>query len=643
MKKLIELGPWFQTIIAEYAEDQPPERKALFQQILASYKKASATAALEPLGWQDNVETRRFPVVGRITNRRFAVRTSYGRLNVAVSHVRRVVATELVSIDPERKYDHVAVRLLDDVNVKGKLDVAHIVAATPYGMLRLPIGHITTIRFNQEDGTALVQLCGGDEVVGVTDMETLNVKTPHGMLTVLASKVASIDVYTDRIDDALAYHWSFDNEDAVDSLRGVKGQIVGDVRFAKGILGKAPVFKNHSTKIVVQSPEFSVDGWKQATFSAWLKPSHYRNYGYAIGGAEGNQGSGFSFTLGKSAAGFVPYLAGGRRLTTRLLRRESDFNFQTGVWYHLVGTYDGHRSRFYINGNLEVETVAEEPGLPLSDLPNARFVIGRAAGTRYDTWYDTYFPGPIDELKIWRRAMNAAEVKQLYQHTLQQSQEDDVSSKSQVDYAGLRWDLMRTGWKVEDGKLVSQRHARPGFQYGHGANGRGGCAITGIGDKSWVDYEVAFDFKMLPANREFFHAHIPGDSRGMSVPFRIRLLSESWNQPHTCYSFGLSPTGNWSMGVSEDYHMPGHGWSATRKGEMEKLASGKSEACQDASQGRLRLRVKGSTITVWLNDEKLVEHTHKGEVVESIPYGGFGVQWRYESMGWISDLAVKKL
>jgi hypothetical protein len=97
------------------------------------------------------------------------------------------------------------------------------------------------------------------------------------------------------------------------------------------------------------------------------------------------------------------------------------------------------------------------------------------------------------------------------------------------------------------------------------------------------------------------------------------------------------------MGVAEDYYMPGFGWSATRKGRTEKLANGKSESCKDASEGRLRLRVKGNTITVWLNDEKLVEHTHTGAVVDPIRYGGFGVGWRYESMGWISNLEVQKL
>jgi hypothetical protein len=183
---------------------------------------------------------------------------------------------------------------------------------------------------------------------------------------------------------------------------------------------------------------------------------------------------------------------------------------------------------------------------------------------------------------------------------------------------------------------------RPGFQYGHWANGRGALAITGNGDKSWVDYEVAFDFKMLPANREFYHAHIPGESRGMSVVLRAKSVPESWNQPRTCYSFGLRPSGNWGLSATEDWHFPGHGWSAKQAGKAERLGGGKCESCDDASQGRLRLRVKGNMISVWLNDEQLAEVTHEGEVIDPIPYGGFGIGWRYESMGWISNLVVAK-
>jgi hypothetical protein len=95
---------------------------------------------------------------------------------------------------------------------------------------------------------------------------------------------------------------------------------------------------------------------------------------------------------------------------------------KTNVWHHLVGTYDGRRVRFYINGVLDTEEVAETPGLKLRDLPEAKMVIGRTASARRNSWRDTYFSGLIDEVKIWERALTSSEVKLLYEQTLQKSQ-----------------------------------------------------------------------------------------------------------------------------------------------------------------------------------------------------------------------------
>ncbi len=217
-----------------------------------------------------------------------------------------------------------------------------------------------------------------------------------------------------------------------------------------------------------------------------------------------------------------------------------------------------------------------------------------------------------------------------------------AAGEFQLDYAGLRWDTWRTGWGLEDGALASLRHVRPGFRYGHWANGRGGMAITGNGDQDWTDYDLSFDYKMLPANREFFHAHIPGETRGMTVFFRAKSLTESWNQPDTGYAIGLNPTGTWTVVAFEGHHIPGDRWSPKREGKYEKLATGKAEDCGDASQGRLRIRVKGNRIKVWLGDELLTEITHSEGEIEPVLYGGFGVQWRYESMGQISNLEVER-
>ena len=218
-----------------------------------------------------------------------------------------------------------------------------------------------------------------------------------------------------------------------------------------------------------------------------------------------------------------------------------------------------------------------------------------------------------------------------------------TAGEFQVDYAGFRWDTWRTGWAAQDGVLASQRHVRPGFQYGHWANGRGGMAITGNGDGDWVDYEVAFDYEMLAANREFFHAHIPGETRGMALFFRARSLTESWNQPDTGYSFNLNPSGTWTVVAYDAWHMPGNGWGSKRKGKLVKLATGKAESCEDASEGRLRLRVEGNKIQVWLGEELLVDLVHDDFEIEPIPFGGFGFQWRYEAMGEISNLEVERL
>ena len=91
--------------------------------------------------------------------------------------------------------------------------------------------------------------------------------------------------------------------------------------------------------------------------------------------------------------------------------------------------------------------------------------------------------------------------------------------------------------------------------------------------------------------------------------------------------------------------MTGCGYSEDRReGKHEHLTSGTTTR---PSEGRLRFRLQGDTISIW-KDVNIIcrfSHTgnHKGKEIGPILYGGFGVGWRYESMGWISNLEVKKL
>ena len=79
---------------------------------------------------------------------------------------------------------------------------------------------------------------------------------------------------------------------------------------------------------------------------------------------------------------------------------------QTGVWYHVVGTYDGTNVKIYVNGSLENSaTYSATPGTT-----NQPLVIGRW----YGNYNDYYTDGKIDQVRIFNKAISATEVTALY-------------------------------------------------------------------------------------------------------------------------------------------------------------------------------------------------------------------------------------
>lgn len=74
----------------------------------------------------------------------------------------------------------------------------------------------------------------------------------------------------------------------------------------------------------------------------------------------------------------------------------------TNMWTHLAGTYDGATVRLYVNG-VQVSSRAQSGQIAISTNP---LQIGG------DSLYGQYFPGSIDEVRVYNRALNAAEVQQ---------------------------------------------------------------------------------------------------------------------------------------------------------------------------------------------------------------------------------------
>ena len=73
----------------------------------------------------------------------------------------------------------------------------------------------------------------------------------------------------------------------------------------------------------------------------------------------------------------------------------------TNTWIHLAGTYDGATLRLYVNG-VQVSSRAQTGAIAISTNP---LQIGG------DTLYGQYFPGRIDEIRIYNRALSATEIQ----------------------------------------------------------------------------------------------------------------------------------------------------------------------------------------------------------------------------------------
>ncbi len=87
----------------------------------------------------------------------------------------------------------------------------------------------------------------------------------------------------------------------------------------------------------------------------------------------------------------------------------------TNTWYYVAATYDGKQMKIYLNGVLQADVKAYTG-------PNYWASSSLLIGVeRQDTWANPYgeiFPGVIDHVKIWKRALKDNEILREYNNPL---------------------------------------------------------------------------------------------------------------------------------------------------------------------------------------------------------------------------------
>jgi len=165
-----------------------------------------------------------------------------------------------------------------------------------------------------------------------------------------------------------------------------------------GKVGSSAGYFNGSTDGV------EVNSFAESSFSitAWMAPNKYQNYSiYNRGWIEaggiliyGNAMTDYNFSIWNSS---------GTRYNIY-----SNYTFQLGQWSFLSVTFDASSGRMttYLNGFLR--NTSEAAALGAYSLKS---YIGKASIGAY------YFPGSIDDLRVYGRVLSAAEVFAQYNAT----------------------------------------------------------------------------------------------------------------------------------------------------------------------------------------------------------------------------------
>jgi hypothetical protein len=115
-----------------------------------------------------------------------------------------------------------------------------------------------------------------------------------------------------------------------------------------------------------------------------------------------NPVSNMSYSLDTTGGGQFKIINNG---TPYIASATTDIN--DNQWHYLVGTYDGSTMKCYVDGSLEGTNTSFSGNLPvrIGDL---------RIGADYDTTPGNFFNGSIDEVRVYNRALSAAEVGDLY-------------------------------------------------------------------------------------------------------------------------------------------------------------------------------------------------------------------------------------
>lgn len=173
--------------------------------------------------------------------------------------------------------------------------------------------------------------------------------------------------------------------------------------WATGIINSGGNFVNANSNFV-NIPAFNnIITYSALSIQAWVKFNSFPSDSRIVANSHTDlDAKGFQLYARNSGGTLFPTFGIGATSNAQAIGSNG---LSTGIFYHIVGTYDGAIIRIYVNG-IQVGSVANTGAIIAS--ANDIWLSGNPA------YSGDYLDGIIDEVGIWQRALTSYEVLKLY-------------------------------------------------------------------------------------------------------------------------------------------------------------------------------------------------------------------------------------
>ncbi len=211
--------------------------------------------------------------------------------------------------------------------------------------------------------------------------------------------------------DSLVSYWKFDENttgNRADSHGPHTLNAVGSPQPDPGILGYAVRVGTSTWLYVDDHPDFRL-GTSDLTISLWAYTTTPADDVYLV--YKGDTNIEFAVRMVKDPSGYYYYeglLKDSASMTQPLIVRSANA-WTSGAWRHLVFVIkNGVEIEFYSNAT---RTANSWSGTTSGFTSSGKYCVGCRISGGYSV---DYFPGRIDEMGFWRRALSQSEVSELY-------------------------------------------------------------------------------------------------------------------------------------------------------------------------------------------------------------------------------------